>query len=77
MRTITAMSRPFVLMFKSSGHRYPLTPKEAQRLLDENPIFTATKYRVVFHGHNTSRVADRAILTPATRGGGPAFIVNA
>lgn len=73
---ITAIARPFILTFHSSGHSYPLTSDEAQRLLDEYPAVRATRNRVVLPGHNTSRVAERATLRPATLGGGPAFIIT-
>ena len=73
--TITTVSRPYLLTFVSSGHSYPLTSEDAQRLLDEYPAVTATKTRVVLQGHNTCRASERTILRPATLGGGPAFIV--
>lgn len=75
MLTISTVSRPYLLTFVSSGHSYPLTSADAQRLLDEYPAVSATRNRVVLHGHNSSRASDRTILTPATRGGGPAFLV--
>lgn len=74
--TITAVDRPFLLTFHASGHTYPLTSTEAQRLLDEYPAVRATKYRVVLTGHNTSDPQQRCTITPATRGGGPAFIIS-
>lgn len=70
---ITAVERPYLLTFVSSGHTYPLTSVEAQRLLDEYPAVRFTRNRVVLAGHNSTRAADRCILTPATIGGGPAF----
>lgn len=73
---ITAVQRPFVLLFHGSQHTYPLSAEEAQRLLDEYPAVTATKNRVVLHGHNSSHAYDRTTLMPATRGGGPAFIIE-
>lgn len=73
---ITALDRPFLLTFVSSGHSYPLTRDDAQRLLDEYPAVRATRNRVVLAGHNSSRAYDRTILQPATRGGGPAFEVT-
>lgn len=73
---ITAVQRPFILTFHASGHSHRLTSDEAQRLLDEYPAVSATKYRVVLPGHNTARVAERATLRPATVGGGPAFIIE-
>ena len=73
---VTASARPFVLTFLATGTSYPLTSDEAQRLLDEQPIYTASRHRVVFHGHNTARASERTVLRPATLGGGPAFTVE-
>lgn len=73
---VIAVNRPFILTFHSSGHNYPLTADEAQRLLDEYPAVAATKFRVTLQGHNTSRAADRTTIRPATLGGGPAFIIS-
>ena len=57
---ITAVKRPYTLTFLSSGHTYPLTSEDAQRLLDEYP----------------ARASERTVILPATAGGGPAFIVD-
>jgi hypothetical protein len=73
---ITAIARPFILTFHASGHSYPLTSDEVQRLLDEYPAVTATKNHVVLQGHNTSVVAERSTIRPATLGGGPSFIIE-
>jgi hypothetical protein len=73
---ITAVNRPFILTFHASGHSYPLTSEEVQRYLDEYPAVSASKYRVVLPGHNTSRIEERSTIRPATRGGGPAFIIE-
>lgn len=73
---ISTVERPYLLTFHASGHTYPLTSEEAQRLLDEYPAVRATKYRVVLPGHNTSRVAERSTIRPATLGGGPAFVIE-
>ena len=73
---ITATARPYVLTFHATGASYPVTSEEAQRLLDEQPTVSATAYKVVFPGHNTSDRHQRVSLQPATRGGGPAFIVE-
>lgn len=74
---ITAVKRPFILTFRSSGQSYPLTADEAQRLLDAYPPFKATSQRVELHGHNSDKAYDRTVLQPATRGGGPAFVIDA
>ncbi len=76
MKTIHTVPRPYLLTFPETGSTYPLTSEEAQRLLDEYPAITATKYRVVLQGHNTARASARTILRPATKGGGPAFIIE-
>jgi hypothetical protein len=76
MKKITTVARPYTLTFHGSGHSYPLTSEEAQRLIDEYPAVTATRNRVVLVGHNTSRTADRSTIRPATLGGGIAFIVS-
>jgi hypothetical protein len=73
---VYTVERPYLLTFHASGHTYPLTSEEAQRLLDEYPVVTATKYRVVLPGHNTPDPTQRATLRPATLGGGPAFEVS-
>jgi hypothetical protein len=73
---IQTTARPYILTFVSSGHSYPLTSDEAQRLLDEYPAVTATRNRVVLQGHNTGRASERTMIRPATLGGGPAFIVD-
>lgn len=70
---ITVTDRPYTLTFLATGASYPLTSKEAQRLLDEYPAVKASKNRVVLQGHNTSDPRQRTVLTPATRGGGSAF----
>lgn len=75
-RTITAVARPFVLTFCATGTSYPLSSVEAQNLLDEYPAHSATKYRVVLQGHNTPDPKQRTVLQPATRGGGPAFLIS-
>lgn len=74
--TIKVVDRPYVLTSVSSGHSYPLGREAAQRLLDEYPAVSATRNRVVLQGHNSSKAYDRTILTPATVGSGPAFIVT-
>ena len=71
--TITAATRPFLLTFHASGHTYPLTSEEVQRLLDEYPAVKVSANRVVLQGHNTPRASERTTIQPATRGGGPAF----
>lgn len=73
---ISTVARPYLLTFRATGTTYPLTSEEAQRLLDEYPAVTATRYRVVLQGHNTGKASERTVLQPATRGGGPAFILG-
>ena len=73
---ITAAQRPFIMTFHSSGHSYPLTAEETQRLLDEYPAHTATCNRVVLVGHNSTQPYDRTTIKPATIGGGKAFTIE-
>ena len=76
MTKISTVDRPYILTFHASGHSYPLTSTEAQRLIDEYPSVTATRNRVVLQGHNTTHASGRTSIRPATIGGGPAFIVE-
>jgi len=73
---ISTVPRPYILTFHATQTTYPLTSEEAQRLLDEYPAVTATSQRVVLPGHNTPDPQQRVTLQPATRGGGPAFILE-
>lgn len=73
---ITTVARPYTLTFLATGTSYPMTAEDAQRVLDEYPAVTATAYRVVLVGHNTGDPRQRTVLTPATLGGGVAFIVE-
>lgn len=73
---IYTVNRPYTLTFRNTGARYPLSAEETQRLLDEYPAVSATRARVVLQGHNTARAADRTVLTAATIGGGPAFMIE-
>jgi hypothetical protein len=72
---IHTVARPYLLTFHSSGHTYPLTSDEAQRLLDAYPARRATSQSVVLMGHNSSHAYDRTTIRPATRGGGPALLL--
>lgn len=74
--TITAAARPYLLTFVATGTTYAVSSDEAQRLLDEYPAVTARPNKVVLQGHNSSRASDRTVLQPATRGGGPAFMID-
>lgn len=71
---VTAVERPFTLMFHDSGHCYPLTSEEVQRILDREDIISATRNRVVLFATNSRK--SRCTIAPATLGGGPAFIVE-
>ena len=73
---VHTVKRPYTLTFRATGQRYPLTSDEAQRLIDEYPVVTATRNRVVLQGHNTGKASERTTITPATVGGGPAFTVS-
>jgi hypothetical protein len=76
MKRITAAARPFTLTFLATGTSYLLTSEEAQRLLDEYPAVKATANRVTLQGHNTGDPKQRTVLTPATLGGGAAFVIE-
>lgn len=73
---ITADRRLFTLTFLATGTSYPMTSEEAQRLLDEYPAYSATKYKVVLYGHNTPDPKQRTVLRPASRDGNPAFLIT-
>lgn len=74
--SIQTVDRPYTLTFHASGHTYPLTSVEAQRLLDAYPAVQASEYRVILQGHNTPDRAQRSTIRPATLGGGPAFVIT-
>ena len=73
---IHVTDRPYTLTFHASGHSYPLSSTEAQRLIDEYPAHYASRHRVVLVGHNTPDPKQRTTIRPATRGGGSAFVVS-
>jgi hypothetical protein len=72
--TIQAVQRPYLLTFHVSAFTYPVSSEEAQRLLDSYPAITATRSRVVLRGDGENNKG--CTLRPATRGGGPAFIIS-
>jgi hypothetical protein len=74
--TVSVVARPYLVTFLATGAQYPLSAEEAQRAIDEYPVISATKYRVVLQGHNTADPQQRTVITPATLGGGPAFEVS-
>jgi hypothetical protein len=76
IKKITVVQRPYTLTFRASGHSYPLTSTEAQRLINEYPAVIATRNRVVLAGHNTSDPIQQSIIKPATLGGGVAFVIE-
>lgn len=69
---IETVARPYLLTFRASGHTYPLTSEDAQRLIDAYPAVSATSQRVVLRGDDGTR----SEIRPATRGGGIAFVVE-
>lgn len=73
MPTIKTVERPYTLTFTSTGHRYPLTSEEAQRLIDEYPLTYASQHQVGLRGDGRGT---NTILRAAALGGGPAFIVT-
>jgi hypothetical protein len=74
---IMTTPRPYLLTFRygtrTGAQSYPITSEGAQRLIDDYPALTATRTRVVLRGDSPGMTAT---LTPATRGGGPAFLVT-
>jgi hypothetical protein len=73
---IFTVQRPYIVTFRATRTSYPLTSEAAQRLLDEYPAVYASQHRVVLPGHNTPDPKQRVDLYPATRGGGPAFLIQ-
>lgn len=70
-------SRPYAMTFRwdtiDATSTRLLTTEEAQRLLDHYTPLTATAARVVLQGDAPDLTYT---LTPATRGGGPAFTIT-
>jgi hypothetical protein len=67
---VHTVARPYVLI-GPSGTAYPLSPAEAQRILDE-------AWRIISARPRSVRLrGDDGIyhLAPATLGGGPAFVI--
>ncbi len=73
---ITVIDRPFLLTFHATGTTYRVTSDEVRNLLAEYPVIRATRNRLVLPGHNTTRASERVSIVPATRGGGPAFVIT-
>lgn len=69
---IHTVARTYILTFKPSGHSYPLTSDEAQRLVDNYPAVRATRNRVTLRADD----GQHTTLLPATVGGGPAFTIT-
>jgi hypothetical protein len=68
---VQTVARPYTLTFQETRTSYPLSSVEAQRLIDNYPVISATRNRVVLRGDGTT-----SVLTPATLGGGNAFVVE-
>ena len=73
MKKITAVQRPYLLTFVSTGSVYPLSSDAVQELLDEYPAIRANSQRVVLRGNGLDYTT---VIQPATRGGGPAFLFD-
>jgi len=73
--TVTTVDRPYLMTLPQRGYgiSFPLSSTEAQEMLDHNPVITATRERVVLHDVNNARWIE---LTPATLGGGAAFVLT-
>lgn len=76
--SVRTVERPYLITFtyaqkpREYGGTYPLTSAEAQKLLDEYPILSASPRRVIIRGEGSTR----CVLKPATLGGGVAFVVS-
>jgi hypothetical protein len=68
---VYTVSRPYLIDFVGGG-RYPLTSEEAQRLIDSYPVVSANRTAVTLRGDDGRKTR----ITPATLGGGPAFVVE-
>jgi hypothetical protein len=66
------VARPYILTFQQTRTSYPLDSEEAQRLIDNYPLISASRNRVVLLGDDGAK----SVLTAATLGGGDAFIVE-
>src|SRR5690606_33471328 len=73
---IQTVSRPYIMTFAATGTSYRLTSDDAQRAINEYPVVSATRHRVILSGHNTLDAQQRVIIRPATAGGGPAFLIE-
>jgi hypothetical protein len=72
---IQTVPRPYILTFHASGEHFALTSADAQRLVDDCPVLSATPYRVVLAG-TWAQTEAPCTLRPATLGGGPAFVIE-
>lgn len=70
-RIVRTVPRPYTLIFLDTGSSCPLTQAEADRLLAEYPIVSATRNRVELRGDGV-----RSRIVAATLGGGPAFEIE-
>lgn len=68
---ITAVDRPFILSFPGTRYSFPMSSHEAQTLLDSRAgeVLDRDPNRVVL----INEQGDRAVIEPATLGGGRAF----
>lgn len=67
---IQTVSRPYIMTFRATGTSYRLTSDDAQRAINEYPVVSATRNRVILDAQQ------RVIIRPATVGGGPAFLIE-
>lgn len=69
---VETVARPYTLTFTATDTAYPLTRDDADRLIAAYPVVKATCNRVTLRADD----GHHCIISPATLGGGPAFIVN-
>jgi hypothetical protein len=65
--------RPYTIVFKSSGHAYPMSRADVDRLLAEYPVVKATRNRIDLRGDGQG---NDTYIVAATLGGGDAFTVS-
>jgi hypothetical protein len=72
-RPIGVVDRPFVITFLATNTTYPITAEGVRGLLAEYPPVSVSWNTLVLPGHNTPDPKQRAVVRPATLGGGPSF----
>jgi hypothetical protein len=73
---IDVTDRPYVFTLQGTGQTYLATAEQAQRALDGYRVLSYGSDRVTVQAGYLDRPEDRVTLQPATRGGGPAFVIT-